>query len=322
MSYHQLNQNQRYQIEQLLKEGLKKKEIAERLGVHPSTISRELSRNKGLRGYRYQQAQKFADHRQTQIPKAVKMTEEVKADVITLIRQDLSPQQICFYLLKEKGIKLHHETIYRLIYADKKAGGNLYKHLRIAAKNYRRRYGSYDNRGKIARKTSIDERPAIVDERSRIGDWEGDTMIGKDKKSALLTLVERMTLYTIIVKLTGKNALELAEKLVNVLNLFKNQVITLTFDNGLEFAAHEWIAEQLDCKVYFAHPYSSNERATNENTNGLIRQYFPKGTDFNELLGNDIDFVMERLNNRPRLSRGGKSSNEMFLGRKVDLLAA
>lgn len=193
-------------------------------------------------------------------------------------------------------------------------GGDLYKHLRVASKPYRKRYGSYDRRGKIKNRVSIDERPAVVDRYSRIGDWEGDTIIGKGRKSALLTMVERKTLYTVIVRLTGKRADLLAETaIINMLHL-KDKVKTITLDNGLEFSGHETIARALEADIYFAHPYASWERGINENTNGLIRQYFPKGTDFNEIYDSKITFVMDRLNNRPRATRGDRSPNELFMG--------
>ena len=216
------------------------------------------------------------------------------------------------YLERDQKLSLHHETIYQLIYADKAAGGDLYQHLRITSRPYRKRYGSYDRRGKIPNRRGIKERPAIVEKRSRIGDWEGDTIIGKSKRSALLTLLERKTLYTIIVKLTGKNAEQLANAAIGAMKHIKDSVKTITFDNGLEFAAHERIAMALDADIYFANPYCSWERGANENVNGLIRQYFPKGTDFNEVTDVEIKAVMEKLNNCPCETRGFKSPNELF----------
>jgi len=151
--------------------------------------------------------------------------------------------------------------------------------LRIANKPYRKRYGKYDRRGQIANRVSIDERPKIVDEKSRIGDWEGDTIIGKSHKGALLTLVERKTLYTVIVPLKGKNAEQLKQAVIEVLTPMKERVLTVTFDNGKEFAEHEQMAKALEADIYFAHPYACLERSISENTNGLIRQYFPKSAD-------------------------------------------
>lgn len=322
MNYNQLTENERYQIYILKKAGYTQKEIAKLLKRNPSTIGRELARNSGLRGYRPKQAQKLSDERRRGAYKARKVTANVRSAIETLIRQELSPQQTVDYLARHKGLSLHHETIYQLIYADKAAGGDLYMHMRIASKAYRKRYGSHDRRGKIKNRVSIEERPAVVDKRQRIGDWEGDTIIGKGRKSALLTLVERKTLYTVIAKLTGKQADLLARTAIQQLEPLKDKVKTITLDNGLEFSAHEAVADGLDAKIYFAHPYASWERGINENTNGLIRQYFPKGTDFNKISDEDIEFVMKRLNNRPRATRNGRSPNELFMGQRVDLLAA
>ncbi|WP_346836609.1 IS30 family transposase [Microbulbifer sp. SAOS-129_SWC] len=322
MSYNQLTENERYQIYSLKKAGHSQIEIAELLERHPSTICRELRRNKGLRGYRPGQAQKLSNVRRYGAHKARKVTDEVRDQIETLLRQELSPQQVADYLKRCTGISLHHETIYQLIYADKAHGGDLYTHLRVASKPYRKRYGSNDQRGKIKNRVSIDERPEVVDLGNRIGDWEGDTVIGKGRKGALLTLVERKSLYTVIVLLTGKRADLLAAAAVAHMVHLKEKVKTITFDNGLEFAGHEEIAKGLEADIYFAHPYASWERGINENTNGLIRQYFPKGTDFSTVSDEQVQFVMDRLNSRPRATRGGRSPNELFMGRRDDLLAA
>jgi len=322
MSYHQLTENERYQIYAMKKLGHSQKEIAECLGRNPATISREVKRNQGLRGYRPNQAQGLSDMRRSEAHKAVKVTEEVESWVETLIRQKLSPQQVVDYLKRHKKLSLHHETVYQLIYADKANGGDLFTHLRVASKPYRKRYGSYDRRGKIKNRVGIDDRPAVVDRRTRIGDWEGDTVMGKGRKSALLTMVERKTLYTVIVRLTGKRADLLAKAAVRHMKSIKAQVKTITFDNGLEFSDHETIASGLEADIYFAHPYSSWERGINENTNGLIRQYFPKGTDFNQITDKEVRQVMRTLNNRPRKTRQCRSPNELFMGQRVELLAA
>lgn len=175
----------------------------------------------------------------------------------------------------------------------------MYKHQRVASKPYHKRYGSYDRCGKIKNRVSIDQRSAIVERGSRMGDWEGDTFIGKGRKSALLTMAERKTLYTVMVRLTNKRADLLAEAAIRELEPLKDKVKTITLDNGLEFSAYETVTERLEAEVYFAHPYASWERGINENTNGLIRQYFPT-----------------------RAARGGLSPNELFMGRRVDLLTA
>lgn len=321
MKYRQLTENERYQIYALKKAGLTQKQIAVELERDPATISRELKRNQGLKGYRPAQAQRRSDKRRATAAKSIKITGEVCGWIEQLIRQDLSPQQVVDYLKTHKNLSLHHETLYQWIYADKAAGGDLYTHLRVVSKPYRKRYGSYDRRGKIKNRVDIDERPAIVALRSRIGDWEGDTIIGKGHRGALLTMVERKTLYTVIIRLTGKHADLLAEAAIKGLAKLKDRIKTITLDNGLEFSEHEKIALALGADIYFAHPYASWERGINENTNGLIRQYFPKDTDFNLVSDEEIQYVMDRLNNRPRKTLGCRSPNELFKGLRVDLLA-
>ncbi len=322
MHYKQLTEVERVQIYAMKKAGHSQESISVTLDRSPATISRELRRNKGLKGYRPAQAQCFSDCRRAQATKKRKVNDEVREWITKLLRQELSPQQVVDYLRREKSVSLHHETVYRLVYADKAEDGDLYRHLRIVSKPYRKRYGHYERRGKIKNRVSIDNRPLIVERRSRVGDWEGDTIIGKGRQSALLTLVERKTLYTVIARLTGKRADLLAEAAVKVMKPSQHRLHTLTLDNGLEFSQHEQIAKQLKVKIYFAHPYSSWERGINENTNGLIRQYFPKGTDFNQVSDEDIAHVMKRLNNRPKKTRGSRTPNELFLGQRIDLLAA
>ena len=288
MNYKQLTTEERYQIYILKKAGLSQAKIAVILSRHPATISRELNRNRGLRGYRPKQAQQLTETRRCGANKHRKVTAVIARKIRCLIRQELSPEQVAEYLRQEQIVSLHHETIYQLVYADKLLGGTLYQHLRILRKSHRKRYGSYDSRGKIKNRVCIEARPAIVDRLSRIGDWEGDTIIGLGRRSALLTLVERKTLYTVIVKLDGKHSGPLATALINGMIKEKDRIKTITFDNGHEFSDHERIAKKLNTKIYFAHPYSSWERGRNENTNGLIRQYFPKKTDLSKVTQKEI----------------------------------
>lgn len=321
-NYHQLTETERYQIKALLDMGYRQNEIAAYLSRSPGTISRELKRNTGKRGYRPKQAQEKTQDRRLLAEKHTKLTPQLKCWIDRLLKLDLSPEQISGYLKRDKAIHLSHETIYRYIYADRNSGGYLYLYLRLIPKGYRKRYGSYQQRGQIKDRVSIDRRPGIVDTRQRIGDWEGDTIIGKGRRSALLTLVERKSLYTLIVKLESRNAMELADKLNAAMKKWKNKIKTITFDNGKEFAEHKKIAQCLKADVYFAHPYSSWERGINENTNGLIRQYFPKGIDFKTVTEKEIQQVMLRLNTRPRKTRKFKAPIELFQGQRIDLLAA
>ena len=321
-NYEQLTENERYQIYTMKSLGYQQNQIAAHLDRNPSTISRELKRNTGLRGYRPGQAQSLAEQRRHTAFKHRKLTDEVCGWVKQLVNQDLSPEQVVGYLAREKRVRLHHETIYQYIYQDKANSGKLYKRLRTACKPYRKRYGHYDRRGQIENRRSIDDRPPVVERKTRIGDWEGDTIIGKGHQSAMMTFVERKSLYTIIIKLDNRHADTLAHSLIETVKHMKSAIKTITFDNGKEFAEHQTIAKKLKADVFFAHPYSSWERGINENINGLIRQYFPKGTDFNTVTEKQIQQVMDKLNNRPRKTRNFKAPNEIFKGQRVDLLAA
>ncbi len=294
-TYVQLTQLQRYQIYALLKMGHLQSDIARSLGVHKSTISRELRRNRGKRGYRPKQAQQFANERQNKAKARIK-PEDWKL-VESLIALDWSPEQISDHCRDNQSMHISHEWIYQYIYQDKRDGGNLWEHLRCRKKR-KKRYGSYEKRGQIPNRTMIDERPKVAADRSRLGDWEADTIIGKGGRGAIVTLVERKSRYLRmgLVKQRTKEAVQ--EAIISLLAGFP--VHTITCDNGKEFASHEAVAEELGAKVYFAHPYASWERGTNESTNGLIRQYFPKHKEFCDLRPEDVAFVEKRLNTRPR----------------------
>lgn len=298
MTYTQLTQEQRYQIYALKKMGHDQSQIAKCLGVHKSTISREFGRNQGQRGYRPKQAHEIVLRRRAK--KAQKrITPETWAQVEEKLRLDWSPEQISRWLKKYALDPVSHESIYQYVYADKRAGGDLHKHLRCQ-KKYRKRHGGKDRRGKIPNRVSIEQRPEIVDLRERIGDWEADTIIGAGQKGAIVTLVERKSRFTMMDKVERRTADATEEAIVRMLLPHIFQVRTITFDNGKEFAYHEKVAQQLQADMYFAHPYASWERGTNENTNGLIRQYLPKGSDFSSITADQLSFIIERLNHRPR----------------------
>ncbi len=310
--YTQLTQEQRYHIYAFMKAGFSQTAIASETGVHKSTVSRELSRNRGKRGYRPKQAHIIAIERRQKSNKFVKMTPDIIAQVDALIREDFSPEQVSGFLNRTQGISISHETIYQHVLSDKARGGNLYCHLRHAHKKRKKRYGSHDRRGQIKGRISIDERPAIVEAKKRIGDWEIDTLIGKGYKGALLSIVERKSKFTLIGKLPSRRADLVAEAAIDLLNPYVKKVFTITADNGKEFAHHERIKDQLKTDVYFAHPYQAWERGLNENTNGLIRQYFPKGVSFEQIKNQHVQMAMDRLNNRPRKSLGYKTPIEVF----------
>ncbi len=295
--YRQLTQEQRYQIYALLKMGHNQTKIADVLEVHKSTISRELRRNRGQRGYRPQQAQRLALSRRDKVQRRI--AAETWARVTSKLRQEWSPEQVSAWLQKTVGVQVSHEWIYQHILADKRTGGELYRHLRCQQKR-RKRYGSYERRGQIPNRVSIEQRPKLVEQRKRIGDWEADTIIGKGQRQAIVTLVERKSRFTLMHKVERRTAAAVKQAILQLLAPYRAQTLTITFDNGKEFAHHQEIARQLQAKVFFAHPYASWERGSNENTNGLIRQYFPKGSDFSTITTEQISFVHERLNHRPR----------------------
>jgi transposase, IS30 family len=310
-TYTQLTREQRYQIYALLNMGHTKAEIANALEVHKSTISRELQRNRGRRAYRPKQAHALALGRRDKGRR--RLRPEDWAVMEDLLRQDWSPEQISNWLKQRTGIRVSHEWIYQHILADKQAGGDLYRHLRCQKKR-RKRYGRYDRRGKLPHTTSIEQRPALVGRRERLGDWEVDTLVGKDRRHSLVTLTERKSRFTVLKKVERKAAELVAQAIYSALQPLINLVHTITADNGKEFAWHLWIASMLKAAIYFAHPYAAWERGTNENTNGLLRQYFPKNRDFATITDEELEFAMQRLNHRPRKCLDFKSPSEVLSG--------
>ena len=310
--YSQLTQEQRYHIYGLQKAKNSQTYIADAVGVHKSTISREVRRNCGDRGYRPQQAHKRALDNRQQAKKHIKFTSELKRIVTEKILLDWSPDQISGYLLKEGAAEISYERIYQFLLADKKTGGMLYTHLRHSGKRRKKRYGSKDRRGQIKNRISIDERPKVVDKKLRIGDWEGDTIIGKQQQKAIVTLVDRASKMTRIGPVATKHSDSVAAIMVGLLQPMKRISHTVTLDNGKEFSGHEKISDSLNINIYFAHPYSSWERGLNENTNGLIRQYIKKGSSFEGVTNERINFIEDRLNNRPRKGLGYMTPNEVY----------
>ena len=318
--YKQLTQEQRYCIYTLQKAELNQTEIARALGVHKSTISRELHRNRGQRGYRPQQAHRVAQDRQRNHVHH-RITSDIWDMVELFIEQDWSPEEVSGWLYTTQQASISHEWIYQYILKDKQHGGTLYTHLRCKTR-YRKRYGAKDRRGQIKNRVSIDERPAIVDKRKRIGDWEVDTIIGTKHKQALVSLTERKSGFTLIQKVTHRTKEAVAEAVQQLLKSTQMVVHTITADNlsgqdGKEFADHEVIAGSLNCGFYFAHPYSSWERGTNENTNGLIRQYFPKGRGFNTTTDQEVHRAMVRLNHRPRKRLDFKTPIQVLFNKPI-----
>jgi len=301
-SYHHLIRDQRSQIYALKSNGLEQQDIAAHLGVHPSTISRELNRNRGERAYRFHQADTFATERRAaassepkrMIPGVVKIIEEK-------IQEKWSPEQISGRLKLEEGICISHESIYQHVWADKQQGGKLYTHLRHSGKKYNKRSSDKAGRGCIPNRIDIKERPAVVEEKSRLGDWEGDLIIGAKHQGAILSIVDRKSKFTLLGKLKNKAADGVVKATKDCFDRLSDPIVhTIAYDNGKEFSSHELISELLDAQCYFATPYHSWERGLNEHTNGLVRQYLPKSTDLSAVTAKEIQKIENALNDRPR----------------------
>jgi len=308
-TYTQLTQEQRYQISAMQKIDKSQKEIAEELGVNKGTISRELRRNVGERGYRPKQAHENALGRRSKAK--VQIGAAVWEIVEEKLRQDWSPEQVSGWLKKEGRPSLSHEWIYQHILVDKAAGGDLYVHLRCHKKR-RKRYGSYDRRGTLPNRVSIEERPELVEQRERLGDWEADTLVGQGHQGALVSLVERKSRFTLLWPVKRRQADLVRHATTSLLLPFIDRVHTITGDNGKEFAEHAQIAKTLKAVFYFAHPYSAWERGTNENTNGLVRHYLPKSTNFSKVTQVQSLAAADKLNQRPRKCLAFRTPFEVF----------
>lgn len=306
MRYHQITEEDRVYISIGRMEGMSHRAIGEWIGRPGSTISREIKRNTNRHGhYRVEKAEQKARNRKSKSRKKPQFTKEQMAIVIDLLKQKWSPEQISGALKLYGLLEISHETIYRYIWADKKSGGFLFKHLRQSGKKRRKRYGAYDSRGKLANKRPISERPEAANDRTEIGHFEIDTVWGAYKNPhSILTLVDRMTGFTYIGKLRNRTTAETNACLLRIIEEADGAIKTITADNGTEFHGYAEVEEETGIKYYFAEPYCSWERGTNENTNGLIRQYTPKGKPMTHLTQADCDSIATRLNHRPRKRHG------------------
>ena len=309
-SYTHLTQEERYQIYAYKMAGYSNTDIAEILGRHVSAIRREIHRNTGLKGYRPQQAHRFARERHQMKPKAIKMTEEMQLYIKEHLKLEWSPEQIYGRLKADGEPTVCPKTIYDFIARDKANGGDLYQHMRH--KKYRQRTGKPDPRGQIRDRIGIEERPDIVDQKKRIGDWEADTVIGKGHKGVLVTLSERVSKLNLIAHVPSKHAEVVTQAMIEMLTPYRNELHTITFDNGKEFAFHKRVAKALDVETYFARPYHSWERGLNENHNGLIRQYLPKGQPLDKVTKAQVVEIQTRLNQRPRKLLGFRTPEEVY----------
>lgn len=307
--YKQLTLEERYQIKALLIARHTQAEIARITGRHKSTIGREIRRNRASYGYRPRLAHRRARERLEDKAKS-RITEQTWIEVDEMIKQQWSPEQISGRRALEGKSAVSHEWIYQRIYRDKQAGGKLYLNLRARPK-HRKRYGRYDKRGKLVNQISIELRPPIVDDRTRLGDWELDTVLGKrPQKEAIVSMTERKSKLLRIKKISSKTGKLVAQAVQSKLSGLI--VRTLTSDNGREFSEHASIARTLGGSFYFCHPYASWERGLNENTNGLLRQYFPKKTQWANITDRRVTEVEQKLNNRPRKTLGYLTPNEVY----------
>ncbi|MFT7003643.1 MAG: IS30 family transposase [Sulfurimonas sp.] len=322
MRYKQLTLEKRYQVSALIKAGYNQKSIAVEIGVHPSTISRELRRNRDLvRGYNAELAQIKSTKTKMQKKKRFSLTKPIEKYIRAKLKQDWSPEQIAGRMKLDTGVSVVHETIYRYIYANKSNGGKLYTYLRHKNKKYHHRSNDYRSRGTIIDRVMIDKRPKIVEKKNRIGDLEIDTVIGKNHKGVLVTVVDRKSKFVLIKNVPSKEASVVTKALIEMIQPIKAITKTITSDNGKEFAYHKQVSAALDTDFYFANPYHSWERGLNEHTNGLIRQYLPKKSVFIGISKEEIIMIQNRLNHRPRKVLNYKTPYEVFFSEMSKKLA-
>jgi IS30 family transposase len=299
MRHKQLDTIKRHLIAHYRQSGYSIAQIAEAVAVHRSIIYRELQRNSCNDGaYRPSKAQRRTNGRRSRSRRNTQFTDKDWRLIKRFIRRKYSPDQIAMRLRLLCLISVSHETIYRYIKCDKAKGGNLFTHLRHQWRKRRKRYGTVERRGKLANKRSIDARPDYINNRKTIGHWEIDTVMGSTK-ACLVTMVERKTGYCLIGKLKDRTAAPLGRRVLELIRTCPQSVKSITADNGTEYCCSK-VEEQANLKFYFAHPYHSWERGTNENTNGLIRQYLPKGTNLADVTQGTCNYIAKELTDRPR----------------------
>ena len=314
MTYHQLAQEERYLITAQLKCGYCPAEIARVLGRHRSTITRELRRNATHHDgyYRAEKAHSYAVARRRRCRRRARFSAADMARVARLLRRRLSPDQVAGVLKKHGTLHISHETIYRRIRWDKRTGGDLWRYTRIMSKFGRKRYRSVDSRGVLSGKRSIAERPPEVEQRQQFGHWEADTVMGSDMRHCVLTLVERKTGFAIIKKLPAHNKQAVTRAATRAIRRHCSNFKTLTLDNGTEFHDYKILEQRFPITVYFATPYHSWERGSNENLDELLRQYLPKGTCMRNLTQARCDQIATDLNNRPRKRYGYDTPTALY----------
>lgn len=313
--YRQITEGERYAMHALRMQGLTHAAIARVVGRHRSTIAREFQRNsKPCNGYyRPMSAHTYAATRRSHSRRNTRFTPTDWAMIDRLLGIDWSPEQIAGRCARDHVLLISHETIYRHIWRDKKRGGVLHMHLRRANKPFRKRYAHYDSRGKLGGKRPIAARPLGAEHRTQLGHWEGDTVLGDSQGGAcILTLVDRKSRFTLIGKLARRTGREVNARARRLIRAQAQPVHTITVDNGTEFHAYKKLEATLPIQFYFATPHHSWERGTNENTNGLIRQYLPKRVSMEHLTQHDCTRIATKLNQRPRKRLGFRTPEECY----------
>lgn len=312
-TYRQLTSGERYELSALRRQGFSAAAIARALGRHRSTVIREIRRNSCYDGaYRPSTADDFARWRRSRSRRNQRFTARDWAVVIPLLEEHWSPEQVAGRLRLSGLLRISHETIYRHVWDDWRRGGVLHTHLRGARKKRWKRYRSYDSRGRLAGKRPLSQRPPGAQNRSRIGHFEGDTMVGSSDQHSVLTLVDRKTGYLLVGKLTARNAAETSRRAISLVRNARRRVYTITVDNGTEFHGYKDVEHATGARFFFATPHHSWERGTSENTNGLLRQYLPKRQSMAHITQRDCDRLARRLNNRPRKRLGFLTPAECY----------
>lgn len=311
MSYHRVTWEDRIKIKLLLQQGKNKSEIAAFIGKDKSTVGREITRNSGGRGYRPKQAQRFAEEREAAKHGPYRMTKQTCAEIKKRLKKKWSPEQISNRLKLEKKPSVSAETIYTFVYKDKETGGDLWRNLRRARRSRKPRFPSENRRGTIKNARPISKRGQSANDRKRVGHWERDTMLGLDRKTGILALVDRKTRFNKFIKLNRRTAPKVTAATIKALK--KLPLASITNDRGHEFADHMRCAEKLGVKIFFCDPYTSSQRGTNENRIGILRQYFPKRTDLKGVTPAMIRKVEFEINNRPMKCLDWKTPYEVMM---------
>jgi transposase, IS30 family len=314
IKYSQLTQQERYLITGYRRKGFSQARIARLLGRSPSTISRELARNRKAydNHYRAEVAHMHAVARRRRARRGSQFSDLHWNHIAKMIKQRWSPEQVCGILGIHHNFKISHETIYRHIRKDRKAGGTLFQYTRGMSKRHHKRYTGFEYRGTMPGKRHISTRPAEVEGREVLGHWEGDTVIGQDKHACILTLVERKSGLAVIKKLNARSVSQTNRAALKAIKEHQHCFSTLTLDNGTEFHGFKKLEKKTSVICYFATPYHSWERGSNENLNGLIRQYIPKGTCMKDLTQRQCNKIAYALNSRPRKRHGFKTPLEIY----------